>query len=220
MSSDLSGEITAIATAVLAAFAIITAAVAYMAFRRQAQEVAILQQQMKEQQDVLAHEARERYRAQASRVFISVDYHNEQPAQLNVFNTSDQPVYDAEIQWRDTRIPVYPVYPVPRNRIGTILPGDRAAVEWQPRSTLPRSTPARITTIALSSAFAALVAARGCGRCAASSSSRCRFARRDRSEPRAPARRLVLRFPTMLRRAAAPGSLTGLNGLSPHSCEP
>jgi hypothetical protein len=32
MSVDLSGEITAIATAVLAAFAIITAVVAYMAF--------------------------------------------------------------------------------------------------------------------------------------------------------------------------------------------
>src|SRR6266567_3502640 len=100
MSSDLSGEITAIATAVLAAFAIVTAVVAYMAFRRQTEEVAILQQQMKEQQEVFAREARERHRAQASRVFISLESPEERSARFNVANTSEQPVYDAEIRWR------------------------------------------------------------------------------------------------------------------------
>jgi hypothetical protein len=101
MSVDLSGEITAIATAVLATFAIITAIVAYMAFRRQTQEVGILQQQMKEQQDVLAREARERHRAQASRVFIALAIPQQGPARFNVVNTSEQPVYDVEIEWRD-----------------------------------------------------------------------------------------------------------------------
>jgi cbb3-type cytochrome oxidase subunit 3 len=39
MSVDLSGEITAIATAALALFAIVTAAFAILAFRKQSQEV-------------------------------------------------------------------------------------------------------------------------------------------------------------------------------------
>ena len=85
MSVDLSGEITAIATAVLATFAIITAIVAYMAFRRQTQ----------------AREARERHRAQASRVFIALAIPQQGPARFNVVNTSEQPVYDVEIEWRD-----------------------------------------------------------------------------------------------------------------------
>lgn len=42
MSLDLSGEITAIATAVLAAFAIATAGFAFLAFRKQSREVGIL----------------------------------------------------------------------------------------------------------------------------------------------------------------------------------
>jgi hypothetical protein len=131
MSVDLSGEITAIATAVLAAFAIITAVVAYMAFRRQTQEVGILQQQMKEQQDVLAREARERHRAQAARVFISLDYGDKQDdkrsAHFTVANTSDQPVYDAEIRWRHTQREAH--HPVIRHtQLGTILPGDRPTV--------------------------------------------------------------------------------------------
>jgi hypothetical protein len=118
MSSDLSGEITAIATAVLAAFAIITAVVAYMAFRRQGEEVGILQQQMREQQQVLTREARDRHRAQASRVFLSLEYPSEHSACFNIVNTSDQPIYEAEIRWLDHTSPVPCIRHV---QVGTIL---------------------------------------------------------------------------------------------------
>jgi hypothetical protein len=147
MSSDLSGEITAIATAVLAAFAIITAALAYMAFRRQTQEVTILQQQMKEQQDVLAREARERHRAQAARVFISLSYNDaEQYTFFMVANTSEQPIYETEIHWTThhgvKRTTTY-------RSLGTILPGDRPSADTiedqcpNPLSLLSLTSPAR-----------------------------------------------------------------------------
>lgn len=45
MSADLSGEITAIATAVLALFAIITATYPIKAFREQSKEVGTLAEQ-------------------------------------------------------------------------------------------------------------------------------------------------------------------------------
>jgi len=138
MSSDLATEITAIATAVLAAFAIITAVVAYMAFRKQTQEVGILQQQMKEQQEVLAREARERHRAQASRVFISLAAPEQRPARFNVANTSEQPVYDAEIRWR-YKTARYPQ--IKHTQLGTIMPGDRHSIEIQPHPQAERVRP-------------------------------------------------------------------------------
>ena len=118
MSSDLSAEITAIATAVLAAFAIITATVAYMAFRRQSQEVAILVEQ--HERDIA-----QRRMAQASRVFISLE-DGEHPARFTVANTSDQPVYDAEIRWRHTQREAHRRV-IRHTQLGTILPGDRPA---------------------------------------------------------------------------------------------
>jgi hypothetical protein len=129
MSLIFATQLTAIATAVLGAFAIITAVVAFMAFRRQTQEVGILQQQMKEQQEVFAREARERHRAQASRVFITLDCGGVHPARFDVANTSDQPVYDAEIRWRyrTARTPL-----IQHSRPGTILPGERPVIECQP----------------------------------------------------------------------------------------
>jgi len=138
MSSDLSGEITAIATAVLAAFAIITAVVAYMAFRRQTQEVALLQQQMREQQNVLTREAYDRHRAQASRVFLSLEYPSEYTACFNVVNTSAQPVYEAEIRWRDRGAPITCDRYVP---LGTILPGANRDVTWQTPPEDPETLP-------------------------------------------------------------------------------
>jgi len=100
VSVDLSGEVTAIATAVLA-FAIITATYAILAFRKQSKEVSdqasmlkIQSDQLEEQRkinerqtEVLAlqtaelsesleerkREAAERHRAQASRIFISAE---------------------------------------------------------------------------------------------------------------------------------------------------
>jgi hypothetical protein len=101
MSVDLSDEITAIATAVLSFFAIITAIFAFLAFRKQAQEVSdeatmlkLQYEQLEEQRkineeqtkvlkleatelresiDERKREAAERRRAQASRVFISAE---------------------------------------------------------------------------------------------------------------------------------------------------
>jgi hypothetical protein len=138
MSLIFATQLTAIATAVLAAFAIITAVVAYMAFHRQTQEVGILQQQMKEQQDVLAREARERHRAQASRVFVSLDCGDEHPARFNVANTSDQPVYDTEIRWRyKTARTGF----IQHSRLGTILPGERPVIEASPHRKPTGSAP-------------------------------------------------------------------------------
>ena len=52
MSADLSGEITAIATAVLAAFAIVTAIFAVLAFLKQSREVRAIERQVKDQQEL------------------------------------------------------------------------------------------------------------------------------------------------------------------------
>lgn len=94
MSVDLSGEITAIATAVLAFFAIVTAVFAFLAYRKQSGEVRAIEQQVKDQQEVTKQQTEllgiqaaqlelqrrqfdkqlaERRRSQASRVFIWSD---------------------------------------------------------------------------------------------------------------------------------------------------
>ena len=57
MSVDLSGEITAIATAVLAVFAIGTAIYARQAFRKQSQEVSAIERQVKDQQELTRQQA-------------------------------------------------------------------------------------------------------------------------------------------------------------------
>ena len=134
MSVDLSGEITGIATAVLAVFAIVTAWYARRAFLKQSQEVrdqaAMLEvqsEQLAEQRRVNAeeigvlalqaaelresleerkHEAAERRRAQASRVFVSAEPSPEGSDPIDSFlvrieNTSQQPVYHLTFFWRD-----------------------------------------------------------------------------------------------------------------------
>lgn len=53
MSVALSGEITAIATAVLALFAIITAVLAYRALSKQAEDIHVIEQQAADQSKVL-----------------------------------------------------------------------------------------------------------------------------------------------------------------------
>lgn len=101
MSVDLPGEITAIATAALAVFAILTAAFAILAFCKQSKEVSdqarmlkLQSEQFSEQRKVNAEqirvltlqaaelseslkerkrEAAERRRAQAGRVFVSAE---------------------------------------------------------------------------------------------------------------------------------------------------
>jgi hypothetical protein len=91
MAADLSGEITAVATAVLAVFAIATAVLAYLALRKQSRAIRAIQKQVADQQEVTRqhgellklqsgqldlqrqqfdHQAAERRRAQASCIFI------------------------------------------------------------------------------------------------------------------------------------------------------
>jgi hypothetical protein len=57
MSVNLSGAITAIATAALAAFAIVTAWYARRAFLKQSQEVRAIEQQVMDQEEVTRQQA-------------------------------------------------------------------------------------------------------------------------------------------------------------------
>lgn len=108
MSSDLSGEISAIATAVLALFAIITAILAGLAFRKQAKEVGAIERQLDLQRRQFAADLDERHRAQASRIVIwNVwdTYDSPEGANLvrgvvtHVKNSSQQPIYDVSPDW-------------------------------------------------------------------------------------------------------------------------
>ena len=77
-------------------------------------QLSIQRRQLREQQDVLEREATDRRRAQASRVFIWLERHSDirvgqaqvaagairgEWINLHVKNSSDQPVYDAEVRW-------------------------------------------------------------------------------------------------------------------------
>jgi len=94
MSSDLSAEITAIATVVLAIFAIVTAIYAILAFRKQSREVLAIERQVKDQETLTRQQAElleiqsgqlevqrqqlndqraEQRRGQASRILISAE---------------------------------------------------------------------------------------------------------------------------------------------------
>jgi hypothetical protein len=123
VSVDLSGEITAIATVVLAVGAIITGILAYLAFRTQAQEVSILQQQVKEQQEAAARQAAERREAQAARVFIRARSENQQTYRPYAVNASGFPVYDARLWCLDRQGCSHADY---GDDLGAILPGHEA----------------------------------------------------------------------------------------------
>ena len=96
MSSGLSAEITAIATSVLAFFAIVTAAYAIRTFRKQSREVRAIERQVQDQEILTRQQAElleiqagqlevqrqqldnqraEQRRAQASRILISAEPH-------------------------------------------------------------------------------------------------------------------------------------------------
>jgi hypothetical protein len=171
--------LTAAGTLVLAAFAIVTALYARKAFLKQSQEVAAIERQVSDAQelarqqaellkvqsgqmelqreqlaaqtvanDIQAHatarqaaerarQAEQAHRAQAARVFLTEDPFKgrgdrsmaaygesigmgPKPPSITatVHNTSDQPIYDAELCWHQGST-VYPT-PVP---VGTLLPG-------------------------------------------------------------------------------------------------
>jgi hypothetical protein len=101
MSLNLSGEVTAIATMVLAVFAVVTAAFAIFAFYKQSHEVDILI----EQND---RDIRDRRRDQASRVFIWAEAGSSPQDQIvtalttHIKNTSARPVYDGLLAYRNS----------------------------------------------------------------------------------------------------------------------
>jgi hypothetical protein len=116
--------------------AIVTAVFAFLAFRKQSREVSdqakmlevqsdqlgedrtvnaeqirvlkLQAEELRESLDERKHEAEDRRRAQASRVFIWEERGMNRPANVppfpgvtaHVANSSDQPVYDAELAWR------------------------------------------------------------------------------------------------------------------------
>jgi hypothetical protein len=116
--------------------AIVTAVFAFLAFRKQSREVSdqakmlevqsdqlgedrtvnaeqirvlkLQAEELRESLDERKHEAEDRRRAQASRVFIWEERGMNRPANVppfpgvtaHVANSSDQPVYDAELVWR------------------------------------------------------------------------------------------------------------------------
>ena len=112
MSSDLSGEITAVATAVLALFAVITAVLAGLAFRKQAREVGAVERQLELQRQQFADQLAERHRAQAAHIFIwnvrdipraegtNLVNHVERVV-AHVKNSSEQPIYGLCVDWRE-----------------------------------------------------------------------------------------------------------------------
>ena len=126
MSLLLATQITAIATSVLAFFAIVTAVFAFLAFLKQSREVRAIERQVIDQQELaqqqgellrvqsgqlelqrqqLDDQRTERRRAQASRVFVWIrpDPEGGDPidsAVVGVKNTSQQPIYDLILTWR------------------------------------------------------------------------------------------------------------------------
>ena len=123
MSLIFATQLAAVATAVLALFAIVTAAFAFLAYRAQAQEVGILQQQMKEQQDAFEREAVERRRAQAARIVIAAP---NEPGEVAPYamNTSDLPVYDVQLWYPKLDDPAYAYSPGNPENIGVLPPGE------------------------------------------------------------------------------------------------
>jgi hypothetical protein len=120
MSSDLSAEITAIATAALAAFAVVTALLAFLAYSKQKREVGVLFDQ--HERDVS-----ERRIAQAARVFIVVS-----TASPSVKNASDLPVFDVQFWYSEPGGASGP------DDLGRIMPGDMVG--------LPSAVARRIAT--------------------------------------------------------------------------
>jgi hypothetical protein len=184
MSLIFATQLTAVATTALAAFAIVTAVLAGLAFRKQSREVRAIERQVKDQEELTGQQARlleiqsgqlelqrqqldeqrqvdakqaavlelqadelrqslaqrereaeQRHRAQASRVFITQERARTAPAgypepegaepfvTATVKNTSDQPIYDAELRWHVGSAGHGEPNPEP---LGTILPGEEA----------------------------------------------------------------------------------------------
>ena len=99
MSLIFATQLTAAATVALAVLAFATAIFAGLAYCKQSKEVGILLEQHK-------REVHDRRRAQASRVFVLANpsLQEDEPIssiEVSVKNTSQQPIYDLILLWRD-----------------------------------------------------------------------------------------------------------------------
>jgi hypothetical protein len=105
---------TAIATIILAVGAIITAVLAFLAFRKQTAELVILQEQAKVDQKDRRLEATERRRERAAMMYLTVAFDKglrdnpevimvprKPSVTVTVHNSGKQPVYDVRVHWVD-----------------------------------------------------------------------------------------------------------------------
>lgn len=143
MSLIAAAQLTAIATVALAAGAIVTAVFAFLAFRKQSDEVRTLKEQLEDQENlnekqtpVLELQARDlshsledrrrdldqRRRAQATQVFIRIADAAKAGLLVDllaeVTNSSQQPVYDLEAHWHLENGPLGISAPLPH-----LMPG-------------------------------------------------------------------------------------------------
>jgi hypothetical protein len=133
MSSLTATQVTAIATGVLAFFALVTSFFAWRAFTKQSTEVALLQEQAE-------RDAQQRRRAQASQVFTWVEILPDKKTSqgltwtaIRIRNSSEQPVYDLSISWKEAeRVAGLPV----------LMPGGEKALQHGlPDEVINGSTP-------------------------------------------------------------------------------
>jgi hypothetical protein len=112
MSEVFAGQLTAVANVVLAVFAIITAVLAGLAFRKQSREVSDQAEMLRQATADREREAAERRRAQALEVYVYREGHSPEydldpyVISARVFNTSRQPVYNVEFSWHVDGQPV------------------------------------------------------------------------------------------------------------------
>jgi hypothetical protein len=123
---------TAIATIILAAGAIITAVLAFLAFRKQTAELVTLQEEAKVDRDDRRREATDRRRERAAMVYLTVDFDQglrDNPevimiprgpsVTVTVHNSGEQPVYDVRVHWVDASSGVQAGA---EDKLGTIAP--------------------------------------------------------------------------------------------------
>jgi hypothetical protein len=139
MSTDLSGEIAAVATAVLAFFALLTAIFAGLAFSKQRQEVGVLQQ-----------EARSRYekeqRSQAAKVTAWLErQENAGPWEVHVRNDSDLCIFDVRVYFHAIRKqPVEGWEPI---FVGERSPREETICVFPPKHSRPVVVPDKIRAL-------------------------------------------------------------------------
>lgn len=112
MSDIFAAQLTAVANAVLAVFAIVTAVLAGLAFREQSREVSDQAEMLRQATADRERESAERRRARALEVYVyrqavSPQYDlDPYLVSARVFNTSRQPVYDLQFRWHVDDEPV------------------------------------------------------------------------------------------------------------------